>query len=375
MEVSMKRILSISVLAALAVTVTFVGCQPTGDIKIGAILPLTGGAAVYGQWARNGIDLATSEINAAGGIKGRKVVIVCEDDQSTPQQAVSAAQKLIATDGVKVIIGALTSSATLAVAPVCNEKKVVELSPGSSSPLLTGAGPYFFRNWPSDVFEGKSMADFAISTLKLHNVAILYINNDYGTGLKDVFKAAFEKAGGMVPLVESYDENSTDFRSQLSKVKSAKVDGIYVPGHTNELGTILRQMKEMGIALPFMSVVGFESPQTIEIAGKAAEGAYYTAPAFSPADTSSRVRQFVGAYQGKYGQPPEIFAAHAYDAVKILAGVIAEAGYNADRIREALHKVSGYPGVSGLTTFDANGDVEKPAMIKTVKDGVFVAYK
>jgi branched-chain amino acid transport system substrate-binding protein len=216
------------------------------------------------------------------------------------------------------------------------------------------------------------MAEFAYSRLGVKKVAVLYINNDYGVGLKNVFEKRFTELGGSIISTESYEQSSSDFRTQLSKLKTLNAEAIYLPGHTKELGQILKQAKELGIKVQFLSVVGFESPQTLQIAGDAAEGVIYTAPAFDPKSADKLGKQFVTKYRNKYGRDPENFAAHAYDAMNIIAVAIKEGGYSSEGIKKSLHKIKNYPGVSGLTTFDENGDVEKPAMLKTVRDGQFI---
>ncbi len=345
-----------------------------GVIKIGAILPLTGDAAMYGQLAKDGMELAKEELNAKGGINGEKVEIIYEDGQCSPEKSVAALHRLVSIYNLPVIIGELCSSATLAMAPIANKNKVILFSPGSSSPDITNAGEFIFRNWPSDTFEGESMAEFAFTVLGIKRISIYFINNEYGLGLKKVFENRFEALGGTILSINSYEQGATDFRTTLLKIKNAKPQAVYLPGHTKELGQILKQAKELELDTQFLSVVGFESPQTIEIAGEAAEGVIYTTPEFDPKSENGIVRRFVQKYTSKYNKEPENFAAHAYDALKILSVAIDKGGYSSEGIKEALYNIKNYPGVSGTTTFDKNGDVEKPATMKILKNGRFIKY-
>lgn len=372
----MKRLVSIVLTMALITITLTIGCaKKPKEIKIGAILPLTGDLGMYGTWAKQGIDLAVEEINIDGGINGLKINVIYEDNQGGAKEAVNAIRKLITTDKVPVVIGPLTSSAVSAVAPFAEKSKVVAISPTASNPEITHAGDYIFRNWPSDIFEGKVMAKFAFEELNLRKVAILYINNDYGVGANKVFAKHFSELGGTILITEGYEQGSTDLRTQLTKIKNKSPQAIYTPGYSKELGLILRQAREMGIQAQFLSGVDFEGPKTLEIAGEAAEGAIYATPGFDLKSENRIIQEFKAKYKSKYGAEPENFAAHAYDATRIVALAIKNGGYSSEGIKKALYEIVNYPGVTGLTTFDKFGDVEKTYLIKTVKKGQFVVYK
>lgn len=340
-------------------------------ITIGAVLCLTGSGAEYGKDAERGIMLAVDELNSQGGISGRRVRVLVEDDQTQPRVAVSAAEKLISVNDVKVIIGAVTSSSHLAIAPIADREQVVIISPGASNPSITDAGDFVFRNWISDELEGSRMAEYVYSQ-GVRSAAVLYINNDYGVGLKDVFTRRFGELGGKLPVIESYEQDATDFRTQLTKIASSHPDIIYLPGYYKELAGILNQSVELGIKIPMRSVVCFEDPKLLELAGKNAEGVIYSSPYFDPEAADTLVRAFVNAFKRRYDRIPGIFAAHAYDATRIIADAIRNSGYSGPQIRDALYHVKDYPGVSGATTFDQNGDVVKKVAIKTVRNGQFV---
>ncbi len=342
-------------------------------IKIGAMLPLSGDAAQYGEWGKNGISLAVDEINSKGGIKGNKIEVVYEDDAADPKKGVSTVNKLISIDKVKVIIGPIPSAVTLAIAPICENNKVVVLS-SSSNPIITHAGDYIFRNWPSDDFEGSAMAQYAIK-MKFNNVAVFHINNEYGLGIATVFKEQYVKLGGSVLITEAFMQGGSDMRSLLTKIKSYNPDAIYLIGHTKENGYIVKQARDLGIKTQILGTVGIEGPDFITIASESAEGLVYTAPAFDPDARDPVINTYQEAYIKKYGKKSEIFAATAYDALNIMALMIQKYGNDPDKIKAGLYALKNYPGVSGVTSFDENGDVVKPVIFKTVKNKQYIIIK
>lgn len=365
--------LSIAFYGLILISITLgLGCGSSNDtIKVGAIMPLTGDGAKYGEAARNGIELALKAINTSGGIDGKSITVTYEDSQGDPRQGVAVARRLIDVERVNCIIGGLFSSVTLAVAPLMNENKVVLLSPTSSAPKITDAGDYIFRNVASDIFEGSVMAKYAADTLHYKKIAILYINNEYGAGISRVFRQKYEEMGGEVVIEESYEQDTQDFRAQLSKVKAANPDATYIVGY-NELGQLLKQAKEIGLKTRFLSTVMFEDPDILNVAGGAAEGVIYSSRAYDPNSSAENVSEFVDAFKAAYGQEPDIFAALSFDAMNILALAMKDGGTTADGVKLALYNIKNYPGVVGTTSFDQNGDVVQEALIKTVKDGEFM---
>ncbi len=373
-----KKIWIVLVVVLLITVVAFIMQKENTEIKetrIGAILSLTGSAATYGKWSQNGIELAIDEINRNGGVNGKLIKVIYEDDTSTPSSAVSAVKKLIDIDNVEAILGPLTSSNVLAVAPVVEARQKVLLSPCGSSPKITDAGDYIFRNWPSDDFEGAAMAAFLGQQLHIKKVVVMAINNEYGLGLQKVFIRRANELGLEVLGVLSFEQGATDFRTQVAKISKLKPEAVYVPGHAKEVAMIIRQCYEIGVRAVFASGVAFGSPEVFSIAGNAAEGSYYTAPFFDLKNPDERVRVFEEAYKTKFHEEPEVFAAHAYDATKILVAALQQVDGNTDRLKEALYQIRDFPGVTGSTTFDKNGDVIKQVAIKVVKDGAFQLWK
>ncbi|MFA6132840.1 MAG: penicillin-binding protein activator [Phycisphaerae bacterium] len=361
-------------LVAVVVVVLIVMNRPRGnpqEITIGAILPLTGQGAAYGEAAKRGMDLAVQQVNSEGGIDGRTLRIVYEDSQGEPKSGVAAFQKLITVDRVPAVLGDLLSSVTLSIAPIANRREVVLLSPASSSPKLTDAGQYVFRNCPSDVYEGTVMADYAFNTLGYRRVAILRINNEYGVGIGGVFRRSFTDKGGTIVAEESYAEDATDFRTQITKIAGQNPEAVYLLGY-KQMGYILRQAKELGFKTQFLSTVTFEDPEILKLGGAATEGVIYSASKFSPDSGDEVIRRFVNAYESLYQSKPNIFAGLSYDAVRILAIAMRDGGTDSNGIRAALHRINKYPGVAGETTIDSHGDAVLTPVLKTVRDGKFV---
>jgi branched-chain amino acid transport system substrate-binding protein len=348
------------------------GNQPnTNQVRVGAILSLTGSAAQYGQWSKNGIELAVSEVNSAGGIDGKQLAIIYEDDASQPSSAVAAVRKLLDADHVNAIVGPLTSSNVLAVAPVVESSRIVLLSPSGSSPKITNAGDFIFRNWPSDDFEGAAMADFLAHDVKIKDVAVLAINNEYGVGVRDVFLKRAGQNGIRILDSLTFEQDATDFRTQISRITSLHPGAIYAPGHAKEVARMILQARQLGFTGLFASSVAFESPEVFKIAGKAADGTYYTAPSFDPNSQNDLIRHFQQSYQSRFGETAEVFAAHAYDAVNILVLAFRNAKKDGITLTDALYKIRDFNGVTGNTTFDQNGDVIKPVSVKIARDGAF----
>ena len=375
-----KRVQILIGVAVIIATAVIIGIvllgrhSGTDKVKFGAVLPLTGEIAEYGKRCKAGMDLAVGEINESGGVSGKKLEIVYEDDTGAPKVGVTAMQKLVDIDRVKVVIGAVASSVTLAIEPIATRNKVLLFSPASSSPKLTGISRYFFRDWPSDVFEATALAEFAYNTLKLRKVAILYVNNDYGLGLRGEFERRFKELGGEVAAIDSHEQGATDFRTQLTKIKGSGPQAVYLAGYHREMAFATKQTRELGITAQILGDADYGVQELIEIAGQAAEGAIFSTPEYDPKGGSEPVKTFAKKFKEKYGKEPSVFEANGYDAVKILAKAVQTQNSDTERMSQYIASLSHYPGASGEISFGAKGEVEKPASIKIVKGGRFVLY-
>lgn len=338
-------------------------------IKIGVVLELTGDGAELGQDAKRGIDLAIQMINDNGGINGKKLNVIYEDSQTEPKTAVAGLNKLISMGDIKIVVGALFSSSTLAMAPVAERNKIILISPGSSSPKLTNAGDYIFRIYPSDTYEGMLTANY-LNRIKVNNVAILYVNNDYGVGLRDEFEKYF---GGKILLSDSYAQGNRDFRQVLGKIKNSGTDWVYVPGYYNEIGYAMKQAKELNIKLRVISNIGAADNSLFTIGGDAVNGLLFTSPKL-PLESDSITVSFRNNFMKNYKSEPGFPALYSFDTILLLKEVF-EINYNdVEMIKKSLYGINDFKGVTGKISFDENGDVTKEFEIQIAKDGHFQKY-
>lgn len=339
-------------------------------VKIGAYLPLTGNTAVFGQSTKNGLNLALKTINASGGVLGRPLELVIEDDAGKANQVQGVVKKLINRDQVLVIIGEVTSSCTLEGAPLCQEAGVPMITPAATNPEVTKKGDYIFRVCFIDTFQGAVCAEFAAKNLKAARVAILKdTRSAYSKGLADAFREHFEKLGGKIVAEESYSEGDTDFGAQLITIKAANPQVIFIPGYYNDVGLIALKARELGITCDLLGGDGWDGPPLVEIGGKAIEGGYFSSH-YSADDPRPEVQRFVEAYKKEYGTAPDAMAALAYDALSVMAAAISQAG-KLDRtaIREQLAAARDFPGVTGSISIDGERNCIKPAVILQVSGG------
>ncbi|HYH84138.1 MAG TPA: ABC transporter substrate-binding protein [Pyrinomonadaceae bacterium] len=377
LKVKHRRFLGLGVLVFLLLSLATCKKPESSAIKIGVISPFTGSGQQYGQIAKNGMSVALEEINAAGGIKGKQLELIYEDDQLNPQLGKSALNKLVNVDKVQAILGPFTSGVTLAVAPDAVREKVVILSPTATNYKLKDAGDFFFRVCPSDNYQGALLARTAYETLGARKVAVLYMNTDYGVGLQQVFTPEFERMGGKVLITEAFPQGGTDFRSQLAKIKQQNPDLIFMPSNYSEAAAILKQAKELGFNTKFLGGDGSYDPELLKLAGNAAESFMLSTMAFG--DMSDPVvADFFKNYKRKFNEDPTPFAALWYDGLKVLASALenippdssGQTAYTSSNIQQALRQVK-YRGVTGPTEFDQYGEVKKPFTLHVVKGGQF----
>ena len=373
----MKKIVGVAVVAAMVLAAAGCSKKESDTVKIGGIAPLSGAVAVYGVECKNGIDLAVEEINAAGGINGKKVEFVCEDDEGSPDKTVNAFKKLITKDGVKLVIGSLTSGCTQAVTTLSQASKVVQIAPAATAPAITDAGNYVFRACFIDPFQGTVGGKFAFESLKAKNAAILYdVGNDYSVGLQENFVKAFETAGGKIVAVESYSTGDKDFNAQLTKIKNANPDVVYLPDYYGTVALIAKQLRAQGIKAPIVGADGWDG-LTANAGDEVLNGFYSNH--YAEDSTEPAVQKFVNAFKEKYNKAPNSFAALGYDSMYMLKDAIVKAGTtDSSKVRAALEDTDA-DYVTGHLTFDSKRNPVKSAvMIELVKgkDGkITTAYK
>ncbi len=366
--------------AALAMLVP--GCGDGGGgaaagsgatIKVGEYASMTGKEATFGQSSHGGTLLAVEEVNAAGGVLGKKLELITEDTQSKAGEPATVVRKLITRDQVIAVLGEVASSRSLEAAPIAQQFKVPMISPSSTNPKVTEVGDYVFRVCFIDPFQGTVMANFAWNTLKVRKVAVLTdVKSDYSLGLAQYFKQRFEQLGGKMVIDQSFSGGDKDFKAQLTAIKAAGPDGLFIPAYYTDVGLIARQAKELGINFPLFGGDGWESPKLIELGGEAVEGKFYSTH-YSPEDPSAAVKEFVKRYQARFkGEAPDAMAALGYDSVMVLVDAIKRAGgTDGPKLRDALAATRDFEGVTGRTTMDPQRNASKSAVIITVKNGQF----
>jgi branched-chain amino acid transport system substrate-binding protein len=352
---------------------------PAAEIVIGEFGSMSGENAAFGQSSHNGILLAVDEVNQAGGVLGKPVRIVIEDDQSRTEQVTTVVKKLINQDKVVAVLGEVASSRSMAGSAVCEEAGIPMVSPSSTNPAVTvdkrtgQVKPYTFRVCFIDPFQGTVMARFAHDHLGLGRVAILRdVKQDYSVGLAQFFDEEFRRLGGEIAANESYSGGDTDFRAQLTSIKNAAPKAIFIPGYYNDIGNIARQARSLGIDAPLLGGDGWSHPTLMQLGGEAVVGSYIS-DHYSAQDSSATVRGFVNSYRARYNEIPSGLAACAYDAAKILCDAIQRAGSTEPQaIRTALEQTRDFAGVTGTITIDAQHNAVKPATVVQVQGAEFV---
>ena len=369
----MKKI--ISTIFVLVVALSTGGAAVAADeIAVGAVTPLTGKLAVYGEGFQKAMLLALDEVNAAGGINGQAMKIVFEDNNSTSKGSVSAIQKLITVDKLPIIFGPAASSNFLAVCPIAQQNRTILIAAESAAAAISQCGSYVFRVFPSDLLQGKGVAELTRS-LNYDHVVLTYINNDWGVGLAEVFKTDFLKSGGKLLDEFTYDEGKTDYRSEILRIKKSSPKAVVNLTYIKEGAIMLKQAYEMSLDIQWLMGSAAKSPKLVELAGPAAEGVIGTYPTFSQ-DTDAYLTYKAG-WDKKYpGQKMPIFGGYNYDMVKLTAAALKQAdSTSADDIRSALMNASkGYAGATGDKTFDKKGDVGATYGRWTIKEGKIIDY-
>ena len=370
----MKRPLLSSLFIAAALALA---ARAQDTIKVGEFACLTGKDATFGQSQHKGIQLALEELNAAGGVLGRKLELITEDNQSKPGESATVAKKLLSRDKVIAILGEVTSSRSLEVAPLAQAARIPMIASGATNAAVTQKGNFIFRVCFIDDFQGQVMAKFAKEDLKAKKVATLTsVSSAYSVGLAKVFKETFVKGGGSVVAEQKFNEGDKDFRAQLTAIKAANVDAIFVPGYYTEAALVARQARALGINQPLFGGDGWESEKLLEIGGEALNGSYYSTH-FTPENKDPAVAKFVQKFRGRWNnETPDAYAALGYDALYVLVDSIKRAGTTeGTKLRDAIAATKDFSGASGVTTLDKARNASKPATIIAIKGGKLAFHK
>lgn len=359
----MKKLVSIILTLALLASFTLPALAED-TIKIGGIACLTGPAAMYGVGVKNGVDLYISELNAAGGINGQQVEVLWEDSEASPDKAANAYNKLVQNDGVCAILGPVVSSTTDAVADLAAADGIPLITASATAYYITTDRPSVFRTCFLDPFQGKVMADFTQQELKAAKVAAMYKNGDeYSVGLKDAFVTEAKALGMDVVAEEASADKDVDYKTQLTNIKNAGAEVIFLAYYGDVASLILTQANELGMSVKFTGGDGI-SNITDSINDKSLLTNMYYSDHFTNSADSDIVKSYLAGYQAMYGEAPGIsFSATAYDAAKVLCGAIAAAGSTEPDAVVAAIKSSSTEGVTGTITFDDHNDPIKSAFI------------
>ena len=345
----------------------------TNEIKIGANFELTGNVANYGVATYEGLELAIDEINAAGGINGKKIKLIKADTKSETSEAVNSATKLIADDKVKVLVGPATTAPVIAETQVATEHKVPILAPCATSAKVTvdngKVQPFVFRSCFIDPQQGDVMAKFAKENLKAVTAVVYFdSSSDYSKSLAQVFKEKFEAAGGKVLMEEAFVQKDQDFKATLTKLKTANAQVMFVPAYYEEVGKIVKQARELGITMPILGTDGWDDPKVKDIAGADAINNTFFCTHYS--DKDAEVKPFLDAFNKKFGHAPNVFAALGYDAGKVLIDALKRAGSDdSEKLAKAIAETKNLKAGTGTISMDANHNPIKQAVILENKNG------
>lgn len=342
-----------------------------GEIIVGEYASLTGGSASFGQSSHKGTQLAIDEVNAAGGVLGKKIRLITEDDQSLSGQPATIARKLITQDRAVAILGEVASSKSLEAAPICQQNKIPMISPASTNPKVTEVGDYIFRVCFIDPFQGTVMAKFALDK-GFKNVAVLTdVKQDYSVGLSEFFVKHLTANGGKVVKDQKYSSGDKDFKAQLTSIKAARPDAIFVPGYYAEVSLIARQARQLGIKAPLLGGDGWVGDSLLKVAGTALDGSFFSAH-FSAEAKEPSTEGFVKRFQARYGAVPDDMAALGYDSAMILVDAIKRAGTTeSEKLRDAIAATKDFKGITGMITIDEKRNASKSAVILTIGNGGF----
>lgn len=357
---------------ALALT----GCNKGGDadvIRVGEYASLNGKEATFGQSSHEGTLLAIEEANASGGVLGKKLKLFTEDTQSKQGEAATVVNKLIARENVVAVLGEVASGRSLEAGRICQDAKVPMISPSSTNPKVTETGDFIFRVCFDDRFQGMVIANFARKTLKAQKVAVFTdVKSDYSKGLAQFFKEQFTKSGGTIVSELDYNGGDKDFKAQLTSIKAANPDGVFIPGYYTDVALICIQARQIGMNVPLFGGDGWESEDLLKIGKESVDGNYFSTH-YHPDVGTEVSRRFVENYTKRFnGKTPDALAAMGYDSALVLIDAIKRAGSTeGQKIRDALASTKDFQAVSGKISMNEQRNAVKAAVILQVKDGKF----
>ncbi|MDX1501861.1 MAG: penicillin-binding protein activator [Thermoanaerobaculia bacterium] len=366
----MRRSLAICSLVAA----TSFGCGPGEEIEFAAVLPLTGQYEVYGIEIRKGLELALEELQNDTSYPYQLTLDILDSEGDPGQAAELAAQAYSA--GAMAIIGGVTTDEALAMVPVADRNDRILVSPSASSPELTGISKNFYRVFPNDQREGTTMGNFAAVKLEIENVVILAKEDAYARGIQEVFKTEFERNGGQVPDVIQYPPGAADFSGLIDRVLTLDPAAVYVAAYAQDVGAMISELRRRGYVGTILTTSAFASPAVIEQVGEPAEGVFLTQAVFEADSDDEHIAAFVSAFRSKFSLSPDLYAAHGYDALKVLAKALEELERPiASDMWKGMRKIKDFPGVTGTIQFDERGDAQKFPRVYVIESGSLVDYE
>jgi len=341
----------------------------THAVRLGAILPLTGSNANYGEMMQRGIVVALDEYNAHRNY-GPAIEVIIEDSKSNPKDGVTAFQKLIQVDNTPAIMPVL-SPVIVGCIPIAERNKIVILNCPANSPKLRGASQYVFNLMILADQDSHYLADFAFNKLKARRVGLFFVNNDGGRGYRDAFEARFKESGGNVVASEGHAQGSTEFRTTIEKFRAAKVDLVFMSSYYSESALFLKQCRELSYKTKWLSYASVDTPDFLKIADGAADGLIFSQPGFDTSSTNAEVSRFVKAYRIRYGQAPDLWGAQQYEGTMLLASAVASGARSGEDIRKYLASIHDYVGIFGKFSFAADGTVSRTVRFLIVRGNKF----
>ncbi len=378
LNTAMRIVIPLLILLFLLVSIISCEQQESSTIKIGVIMPLTGSGAVYGEWGKNALEIAKDEINLEGGVHGRPIELIYEDGKFQISDSTTAFKKLADTDQVKFVM-TIGSGPAVAIEPLANENHMIQMDFSATTSKYSTENDYTFRTALKATQFGLDGARLLKdSPFNANKVGVLYINNEQGQDIKTQFTQAAKDQGLALAVTEKFDQDATDFRTQLLKIEESKPDWIFLISHVTEAGRLVKQMNDLGMTTPIFShVFSIEGESFFVGAGNDFKNTVvYMAPKYDPADPDARIKKYNAEYSRRYGKPSEYFGAFGYDGLKVTVAAMrqCENPEDTDCVREKLFQTRGFPGLAGSISFDKYGDTNKELMLKTIVNGTFVPF-
>lgn len=368
LSVAMRRTLCMTVLLG-----ALLGCAEPEIIDFGAVLPLTGEHEIYGQPILKGIEVALEELQSREQFP-YEVAVEVRDSEGDPEKAQELLGQLY-REGVFAAIGGVTTAEALAMVTVADREDRVLISPSASSPELTGISKNFYRVFPSDSREGTTMGNFASRKLQIENAVIITKEDPFARGIQEVFKTEFERNGGQVIDVIEYPEGAGDFSGIIERVLTLQPQAAYVAAYAADTGRMIAALRQRGFEGTILTTAAFALPEVIERVGEAAEGVFLTRAVFEVDSEEPHIGEFVSRFREKYGLSPDLYAAHGYDALMVLAASLEESGPIAGDFWKGIRALRDYSGVSGTIQFDEKGDAQKFPRVYVIESGDLVDYE